>query len=108
MPTEPARWPGRLPGARGSWGHAIRAARFDERTNWTSVGTWIARLCGRRCGEPVVFRVSYYVTGVDQRPRLVRRFVCPEHARRFGRRHDLGLPAAVLPVDQVLLPFGGT
>ncbi len=98
----------RATGRRGSWGHAIRAARFDERTDWTSTATWTARRCGRRCGEAVQFRVSYYVTGPDQRPRLVRRFVCPEHARRFGGQHDLALPAAVCAVDQVLLPFGGT
>ena len=92
---------------RGSWGHAIRCATMDERHDTVDGAGWIARTCGRRCGEPVQFRVSYRVTGVDQVPRLFQRFVCPVHARAFTRRYGLPMPPA-LPTDQALLPFGGS
>jgi hypothetical protein len=91
---------------RGSWGHSIRAATDDERMSWRGQA-WAPGQCGRRCGEPVVFRASYYVNGPRGRPMLHKRFICTEHAERFARRYQLVLPSAVLPVDQALLPFGG-
>jgi len=89
---------------RGSWGHSIRAATLDERQEGVGAG-WIARTCGRTCGESIIFRASWRVTGVDRRIRLYVRFLCPRHAARFVKRWHLVLPSSVLPVDQALLPF---
>lgn len=91
---------------RGSWGHAIRAATADERVE--AMGAhWIARRCGRRCQEPVVFGLTYLVRGPDGRPRRRQRFACAACAQRFTRRYHLVGPPATPRVDQALLPFGG-
>ena len=95
-----------MSGAGGSWGHKIRPATADERSVWRG-SAWASGQCRRQCAHAVAFRVSYYVTGPDKRPRLHKRFVCSTHAERFAQRFGLRLPPADPPVDQALLPFGG-
>jgi len=95
-----------------SWGHSIRAATATERVSGTdTTGGWIRRGCGRRCAEPVAFRLSYYLTvqstsrAAAEHPRLVVRYACPVHAARFAKLYHLVVPSPWLPVDQALLPF---
>jgi len=98
------------PTSRASWGHRIRAATADERAGVFLLGRWIERPCGHRCGEPIRYQVSYFLTvegPAGEHPRSFRRFVCMGHARRWARRYALTLPYADPPVDQTLLPFGG-
>ena len=90
----------------GAFGYKMRRATADEQIGGTNPvdGTYVARACSARCVAPVEYVGLYYLTGVDHRPRLHRRFLCTHHAERFARRHQVALPPP-LTTDQSLLPF---